>query len=503
MVCPPEPAAGGAQIQATVSDSSGFAGSAGGSRHPLSAITAARSSCARGTSSRRCSGGANRADSRRASSRDDAGGALRAKQPQGLQSPLCGNLDARSWVARSLRSVLPCHTPPTTGAGVVFVSGDGQRKRSCDRRVDRAMADVEERADLSASVRRGLAWGTLNSLLLRLGNLALGVILARLLAPEDFGVFAVALTVQTVLLTLADMGMSVDLVRAKHPASREPTVATVSAAISVLLALAMVSTADPVSRLMGAEDAAGTIMVLSLTLVVSGVGVVPYARLQRDFRQKQLLTCTGADFVLGTGVTIGLVLLGAGPFALGVGRVVGQTASTTLQFLLARVKPRFGFNVDVARWAVSFGLPLPPPTCCPGALSVDTVVISRIAGATALGLYVLAFNISSWPMTAIGQAIRSVSLAGFSRLQDQVGSFSTALALAWAIALPAVRSSPRLRVLSCFSSTGQNGRRQHPSSVRSGCSGHFVSRWISSLRSCSPEERHGRCSTCRSYGSSP
>ena len=69
------------------------------------------------------------------------------------------------------------------------------------------------RDGLGGAVRRGLVWSSINSALLRLGSLLLGIVLARLLAPDEFGIYAIALTVQSVLITLADLGMSVDLVR--------------------------------------------------------------------------------------------------------------------------------------------------------------------------------------------------------------------------------------------------------------------------------------------------
>ena len=47
---------------------------------------------------------------------------------------------------------------------------------------------------LSASVRRGALWVVASNLLLRLANVALTAIVARILSPHDFGVFAVALT---------------------------------------------------------------------------------------------------------------------------------------------------------------------------------------------------------------------------------------------------------------------------------------------------------------------
>jgi O-antigen/teichoic acid export membrane protein len=72
-------------------------------------------------------------------------------------------------------------------------------------------------------------------------------------------------------------------------------------------------------------------------------------------------------------------------------------------------------------------------------LNIDNVVVSRFAGPMALGFYVLAFNISSWPMSALGQVVRSIALPAFSREHEgrEGGSLTTATSLTWAVALPA------------------------------------------------------------------
>jgi len=314
--------------------------------------------------------------------------------------------------------------------------------------IDTASSPAPEREptdadrELTGGVRHGLLWGAINSLVLRLGSLVVGIVLARLLTPADFGVYAVALTVQSVLLTLADVGMSVDLVRAKDPRRRAPTVATVSVATSLALTLVMIGCSSPVASALGAPRATGVIMALSVTVLISGVGVVPYATLQRDFQQRKLFACSCADFATSTVVTILLVLAGLGPLSLALGRIAAQSVATALQFVFARVRPRFGFDWSIARGALIFGLPLAGANLLSWALlNIDNVVIARVAGTTALGLYVLAFNVSTWPMNAIGQAIRSVSLAGFSRVSQREGDgdrgLGTALSLTWTVALPA------------------------------------------------------------------
>jgi lipopolysaccharide exporter len=293
---------------------------------------------------------------------------------------------------------------------------------------------------MGASLRRGLAWSTVNILTLRFGNLLVGIVLARLLAPEEFGVFAVGLTVLTVLSGFADLSMSVDLVRAKNPEERAPTVASVSLISGILLALAMSLGSGQIASLLNAPDAANVLMVLSWSLVLTSFCVVPFAKLQRNFDQKKIFATSVVDLTLSTTVTIGAILLGMGPMALALGRLAGQGAATVLQFVLAGVRPQFGLDRAIARSALAFGLPLAAANVLSWALlSVGNVAIARIGGAAALGLYVLAFNISSWPMNAIGQAVRGVSLAGFSRTDESrhAQSLVTGSALTWAAGLPA------------------------------------------------------------------
>jgi PST family polysaccharide transporter len=306
---------------------------------------------------------------------------------------------------------------------------------------------------LGRKVGRGLAWGSAGGLVLRFGNVLVGIVLARLLAPEDFGVFALALAVQGVLVTVVDLGLSADLVRSADPRRLEPTVATLSLASGVLLAGAMALGAEPVARALGSEQAAPVVAVLAATLVVSAAGVVPYARMQRDFQQREIFATGLVDLVVGTVVTLALVLAGWGPMALAVSRLVAQPCATAAQFLLTRTRPRFGLDRTLARGAIAYGLPLAGANLVSIALlAVDKVVLARGAGEVALGYYVLAFNVASWPMTVIGQAVRPVALAAFARLdgrgQDPPdadpggrggggdGGLSLAVRLTWAGAVP-------------------------------------------------------------------
>ena len=167
---------------------------------------------------------------------------------------------------------------------------------------------------------------------------------------------------------------------------------------------------------MGAPEAAPVIQLMALTLPLAGLTVVPYAHLQREFMQSRLFAIDAVNFTLGTTVTLVLALDGHGPLSLAIGRVVGQVASTLLQFGVTRQPLSVGWRSDVAVSGIRFGLPL----AFAGLLSwtllnIDTMVVGSVAGATALGFYVLAFNVSSWPSSVVGTAVKAVAFPAFAQ----------------------------------------------------------------------------------------
>ena len=93
--------------------------------------------------------------------------------------------------------------------------------------------------DLGRRVRTGFVWSAISSAVMRLGSLVVGIVLARILSPEDFGVFAIALMVQTILINLAELGLAADLVRHGDLRGRGPTITTIALLASGSLTLAM------------------------------------------------------------------------------------------------------------------------------------------------------------------------------------------------------------------------------------------------------------------------
>ncbi|HEX5493049.1 MAG TPA: lipopolysaccharide biosynthesis protein [Mycobacteriales bacterium] len=298
-----------------------------------------------------------------------------------------------------------------------------------------AVDGAPARAGLGRRVRRGLVFSLLNNAVGRLGTVAAGIVLARLLVPADFGAFAVALVALNAVLSMNEMGASLALVRwPGDPRRIAPTVTTISLVTSALLYAGCLAGAGPFATAMGTPGAAGVVRLLCASVLLDAVTATPAALLTRDFRQGQRLAVDLSSFALSTGLTVALAVGGHGAWSLAWGRLAGNLLSAALLFWLASIWPRPGFDRRQFGELLSFGLPLAGASVLLfGMLNVDYLVVGPLLGPVALGLYLQAFNLSSWPVNMFSTAVRRVSLAGFSRLQDDPGALVSGLARSTAL----------------------------------------------------------------------
>ncbi len=295
---------------------------------------------------------------------------------------------------------------------------------------------------LAQQVGRAAAWSSLGSVAMRLGTFLAGIAAARLIAPEEFGVFAVALTAHAIIVNVSDLGVSAYVVR--HDGDLDsigPTVTTIALASAALLAGAMALSAPWLSAQLGSGEAVDPVRILSLTVLLAGVSAVPGAVLTREFRQDKRFLADLANFVLSTGLLLALALAGGGALALAWSRVAGQAASTLV--LLKATPQRWwpGWERTAVRSVVAFGLPLVGSSFLGFLIAnIDFIVIGRLLGAEPLGFYYLAHNIGSWPYVVMAPIVASVTVAAFSRVRHDRALFgervSTSMAALLAVALP-------------------------------------------------------------------
>jgi len=281
-------------------------------------------------------------------------------------------------------------------------------------------------------VRKGALWLVASNLSLKLANMLLVAIVAHILSPHDFGVFAVAMTVYVIVSALSELGVSSCLIRADLDIdSLAPTVATIVVSSSVVLAGAMVAFARPVATAFGSTAAAGPIRVMAISVVLLGLFAVPSSQMARDFKQDKIFLANAISFVPSTAVLIILAKNGGGALAFAWSTVAGQFV---VGCALIAMAPRY-YRPGVARSALSvvfrFGIPLAISNFVSFILlNVDYAFVGHFLGAAALGLYMLAYTVASWPFGLVGSVLTSVGMPAFSRVKHDPDLLNDAMTVA-------------------------------------------------------------------------
>lgn len=273
---------------------------------------------------------------------------------------------------------------------------------------------------LGKLVKRGLGWSFVSSLATRAGTVLSGIILARLLSPSDYGEFTVALVVLLILVNINDLGIEPTLVRWTGRIEKiAPTATTLIFGASCLVAVAAFSGAGGIASALNAPEAAGIVRLLAVSVVVNGLFAVPSAMLTRNFLQGRRATADLIGMIVTLVLSIVLAALGFGAWSLAWGRFVGNLVNGVLLLVFTPQRFRPGWDRAAAGHILRAGLPIAGTLLLAvGLMNLDYIVVSRLMSPEALGLYLMAFNLSSWPVSILSVAVARVSVPAFARLQE-------------------------------------------------------------------------------------
>jgi PST family polysaccharide transporter len=289
---------------------------------------------------------------------------------------------------------------------------------------------------------RGLRWSLLGMLATKLGSFTIGLVLARLLTPADFGLYAIALAATGFVMHVNDAGIIAATVQWRgRLEAMAPTAATIAVLFSVAAYGIMWIVAPSFAELAGSPEATPVVRLLTVVILIDGVTAVRSAALMRRFQQDKLTMANVAGLVVQAPLAIALAMVGAGAFSFAIGQVAGALVTGVLVFVFAKVPVKVGFDRAIAGRLFRFGVPLAASLGVEAILvNADYVIVGRLMGATALGFYLLAFNVSTWVLGVIIAGVRYVSIPAFSRLAEQKGSLSVgvqrSVPLLIAVAMP-------------------------------------------------------------------
>jgi O-antigen/teichoic acid export membrane protein len=254
------------------------------------------------------------------------------------------------------------------------------------------------------------------------------LILARLLSPDDFGLVGMALLVILVLDVLRDFGVGSALIYRQDDVEGSANVAfLLSVLIGASLFVANWLIAPfavaffEIESSQKAEELVSLLRVLGLSLLFASLGSTHDAMLQKGINYRlRMWPEVGRTMVKGL-LSVGLALSGFGVWSLVIGQVVGEAAATVLLWIVSPWRPRRRLPGKHLRPMLGYGSQIMAVNGLGTLLvDVDYLVIGRILGETALGLYTLAFRIPELAVKNLAIAVSAVAFPVATRLQTDM-----------------------------------------------------------------------------------
>jgi O-antigen/teichoic acid export membrane protein len=272
------------------------------------------------------------------------------------------------------------------------------------------------RRNAMGGVRSALFWSGLNRYVATVLGLITVAIVARLLTPEEIGLFAVASAVGMVTEALRDFGTSSYLIQADQMSRNEVrTTCTLALVLSLAMGGALVSGAPELASFYGDERLTAMLRVAAVGVVVGAFSGPALALLRRDMRFDRVAVVDLTGVAVGSVTTLAFIGLGFRYLSLALGPATAAVVSTVVA--VRQCGGVWMYRPCLQHWRriVAFG----GYAAATSLLNVfyqmlPQLIIGRLAGLDAVALYSRAAALSALPERTVLSAFQPVILPALS-----------------------------------------------------------------------------------------
>lgn len=275
----------------------------------------------------------------------------------------------------------------------------------------------------------GLKWTVAGRLATQIVTWAITIYVMRLVAPDQYGLMALASIFSSFFGLLAEIGLGSALVRTKDISDRQlrQIFGIVLLSNGAVLALMALVAAPLASAFFESPELQPVIQVIALQFLPAAFAVIPSALLAREMSFGGRAVIDFASSLGGSLLTLGLAYFGYGVYALAWGSIaIATIRAVGLNFLSRPVGLpifefsgcgemfHFGRNVAQHQFVWFFYS------------QADSFIVGKMLGSHALGIYSISMELASLPAARISAVLNQVATPALSKVHregGQVGSY--------------------------------------------------------------------------------
>lgn len=254
------------------------------------------------------------------------------------------------------------------------------------------------------------------------------IILARLLLPTDFGLFAIILLFVNSFALLSDLGLGAAIIqRRKDIREAIHNAFSISLIVGCLLFFISFILAPKIALFFNEQILVGIMRLFSFGFIFLAIELVPSSLLikELEFGKKVFI-----EFLAVTTffiISLLLAYFGQGIWSLAYGQFCSMFINSLGMFIISGFRPKIDFNLKICYELLAYGKDILLIGVI-GFLLVqgDDIFVGRYLGTLALGYYLLAYSIANMPSKTISFVISSLTFPIFAKLQQNKSSLRQA-----------------------------------------------------------------------------
>lgn len=267
---------------------------------------------------------------------------------------------------------------------------------------------------------KGVGWSAVDNVSQHFVTFVVGIILARLLSPDDYGLLGIIAIFTAVCNTLINAGFSNALIR-KNDASDDDysTVFIVNLGLSLLLYSIIFACSPLIATFFNREELVDLTRVSSLTMVIGAFAIVQQTRLTKRLDFKSQTKISLASSILSGVIGVGMATIGFGVWSLVCQQLSNQTIRTFLLWLVNKWTPSIRFSIQSFKELFGFGWKM----MASGILDtvwqeLNQVIVGKFYSPATLGQYTRSISFSTMLTSNLTSIVQRVTYPVLSNIQD-------------------------------------------------------------------------------------
>lgn len=267
---------------------------------------------------------------------------------------------------------------------------------------------------------RAAGWAFMSKLLSQILSFGVGIVLARLLVPDDFGLIAMAVFFTGIASLMIDVGFGHALIQKQDATDIHfYSIFWLNLFLSLTIGLIIFVSAGAIADFYGKQELLRIVELLSVVFIFSAFGFIPRLILSKSLNFKYLSTAELVGMIVSGVVAIILANNGFGYWSL-VFHILGQHFIIMLLLILVtRWLPRLKFDAHAVRELFGFSFYIFMTRLLQyTAGSIDKMLLGKYVGSYSTGIYDKAQSLMLTPLAAISDSIGSVMFPSMSLIQN-------------------------------------------------------------------------------------